>query len=103
MNPYFVRANTTTVEVWSGQRIQHGNEGRDNWQRALKAELRQNFSRIDRPLFPTPAVQISRNGYVQINPADDRCWLGEYTVRQDSTSRWPELTGELFSIRLPLH
>ena len=49
MNPYFVRANTTTVEVWSGQRIQHGNEGRDNWQRALKAELRQNFSRLDIP------------------------------------------------------
>jgi hypothetical protein len=49
VNPYFVRANTTTVEVWSGQRIQHGNEGRDNWQRALKAELRQNFSRLDIP------------------------------------------------------
>ena len=62
-------------------------------------EFRHALSCSAGPLFPTPAVQISRNGYVQIDPADDRCWLGEYTVRQDSTSRWPELTGELFSIR----
>jgi hypothetical protein len=49
VNPYFVRADNATVEVWSGQRIQHGNEGRDNWQRALKAELRRDFSRLDIP------------------------------------------------------
>jgi hypothetical protein len=62
-------------------------------------EFRHALSCAAGPLFPTPAVQMPSDGYVQINPADDRCWLGEYTVRQDSTSRWPELTGELFSIR----
>ena len=61
-------------------------------------EFRHALSCSAGPLFPTPAVQMPRSGYVQINPADDRCWLGEYTVRQDSTSGWPELTGELFSI-----
>ena len=58
-------------------------------------EFRHALSCCAGPVFPTPAVQIFKNGSVQINPADDRCWLGEYTVRQDSTSRWPELTGEL--------
>jgi hypothetical protein len=43
-------------------------------------------------------VQIAKNGSVQINPADHRCWLGEYTVLQDSNSRWPEFSGELFTI-----
>jgi hypothetical protein len=42
-------------------------------------EFRHALSCSAGPLFPTPAVQISRNGYVQINPADDRCWLGEYS------------------------
>lgn len=61
-------------------------------------EFRHALSCCAGPVFPTPAVQIFKNGSVQINPADDRCWLGEYTVRQDSTSRWPELTGELSTI-----
>ena len=58
-------------------------------------EFRHALSCCAGPVFPTPAVQIFKDGSVQINPADDRCWLGEYTVRQNSTSRWPELTGEL--------
>jgi len=62
-------------------------------------ELRDALSCCAGPVFPTPAVQISKNGSIQISPDDDRCWLGEYAVRQDSTSRWPELTGELFTIR----
>jgi hypothetical protein len=61
-------------------------------------ELRHALSCCAGPVFPTPAVQISKNGLIQISPDDDRCWLGEYAVRQDSTSRWPELTGELFTI-----
>jgi hypothetical protein len=61
-------------------------------------EFRHALSCCAGPVFPTPAVQIFKDGSVQINPADDRCWLGEYTVRQDTTSRWPELTGELFTI-----
>jgi hypothetical protein len=32
-------------------------------------------------------------------PADERCSLGELTIRQDSTSKWPELSGELFTVR----
>ena len=51
------------------------------------------------PLFPSPALRISANGTLQISPADDRCWLGEYTVAQDSDSRWPEVSGEMFTIR----
>lgn len=62
-------------------------------------ELRHALRHTAGPVFPTPAVQISKSGLVQINPADDRCWLGEYTVSKDSTSRRPELSGELFSIR----
>lgn len=65
-------------------------------------DLRHALSRLAGPVFPTPAVQISKNGSLRINPADDRCWLGEYTVRQDSTSQWPELSGQLFTIR-PAH
>lgn len=65
-------------------------------------ELRHALSFCAGPVFPTPAVQIFENGSVQINPDDDRCWLGEYTVRQDSTTRWPELSGELFTI-CPIH
>jgi hypothetical protein len=63
-------------------------------------ELRHALSSCAGPVFATPAVQISKSGSLQkISPADDRCWLGEYTVRQDSTSQWPEITGELFTIR----
>ena len=63
-------------------------------------ELRHALSCCAGPVFPTPAVQISKNGSLQkISPDDHRCWLGEYTVRQDSTSQWPEITGELFTIR----
>ena len=64
-------------------------------------EFRRALSCCAGPLFPTPAVQI-KDGSVRINPADDRCWLGEYTVRQDSASQWPESTGELFTI-CPAH
>ncbi len=62
-------------------------------------ELRRALSCCAGPLFPTPAVQVSSGGAVQISPADDRCWLGEYTVRRDSTSRWPEISGQLFTLR----
>lgn len=65
-------------------------------------ELRHALSCCAGPVFPTPSVRISKNGSVQINPDDDRCWLGEYTVRQDSTTRWPEVSGELFTI-CPIH
>ena len=63
-------------------------------------QLRQALGRVAGPVFPTPAVTISASGAVRINPDDERCWVGEYAVRQnDSTSQWPEVSGELFTIR----
>lgn len=62
-------------------------------------ELRNALGQLAGPVFSTPAVQISRNGSVQINPADENCWLGVYEVHRDSTSQWPEFSGELFTIR----
>jgi hypothetical protein len=50
------------------------------------------------PLFTTPAIH-TKNGSIQISPADERCTLGELTIRQDSATQWPELSGELFTIR----
>src|SRR5271156_3727635 len=51
------------------------------------------------PLFATPAIIHTTNGFIQISPADERCSLGELTIRQDSTRQWPELSGELFTVR----
>lgn len=51
------------------------------------------------PLFPWPAVRVSGSGTLQISPAAERCWLGQYTATRDSNSRWPEVSGELFTIR----
>lgn len=61
-------------------------------------ELRRALERPVGPLFASPAIQ-TKNGFVQISPADERCRIGELTIRQDSTGRWPELSGELFTIR----
>jgi hypothetical protein len=51
------------------------------------------------PLFATPAIIHTTNAFIQISPADERCSLGELTIRQDSTTQWPELSGELFTVR----
>jgi len=64
-----------------------------------EAEFRHAMSSLAGPLFETPAVSISAGGSAQISPADHRCLLGEYTVDCDSNSRWPEFSGELFTIR----
>jgi hypothetical protein len=50
------------------------------------------------PLFGTPAI-FTNAGSVQISPADERCRLGELQICNDSNSRWPELSGEIFTIR----
>jgi hypothetical protein len=50
------------------------------------------------PPFATPAIIHTTNGFSQISPADERCSLGELTIRQDSTTQWPELSGELFTV-----
>jgi hypothetical protein len=61
-------------------------------------ELRCALDHPAGPLFTTPAIHTTP-GFIQISPADERCSVGELTIRQDSTSRWPELSGELFTIR----
>ena len=61
-------------------------------------ELRRALDHPVGPLITTPAIHAAR-GRIQISPADERCRLGELTIRQDSTSPWPELSGELFTIR----
>jgi hypothetical protein len=50
------------------------------------------------PLIATPAIHVTP-GLLQISPADERCRLGELTSRQDSESPYPELSGELFTVR----
>lgn len=50
-------------------------------------------------LFDTPAITCSKSGFLQMSPADEQCRVGELLLCNDSTSRWPELSGELFTIR----
>jgi hypothetical protein len=61
-------------------------------------ELRRALDHPLGALFATPAIHTI-NGHVQISPADERCSVGELTIHQDSTTRWPELSGELFTVR----
>lgn len=61
-------------------------------------ELRRALDHPVGPLLTTSAIQTN-GGRVQISPADERCVVGELTIRQDSTVRWPELSGELFTVR----
>lgn len=61
-------------------------------------ELRRAFDHPVGPLITTPAFRAT-GGRIQINPADERCRLGELVIREDSTSPWPQLSGELFTIR----
>jgi hypothetical protein len=62
-------------------------------------ELRRALDHPVGPLITTPAIHTTGSG-IQISPADDRCRLGELAIRADSTSPWPELSGELFTVRL---
>jgi hypothetical protein len=48
--PYFIRPAGTTVEVWSGYRIQFGGFEKHNWQKELKAQLRQVFTSLAIPV-----------------------------------------------------
>jgi hypothetical protein len=50
MKPFFVRAAGTTVEVWSGYRIQFDGQERHDWQKVLKAELKEALSRLAMPV-----------------------------------------------------
>jgi hypothetical protein len=59
-------------------------------------ELRRALDNPVGPLFASPAIRTKN---VQFSPADERCIIGELTIGQNSTSRWPELSGELFTVR----
>lgn len=62
-------------------------------------ELGRALAPPPRPLFPTPAIRTFGTS-VQFSPADERCNVGEVEIRQDSSStRWSELSGELFTVR----
>jgi hypothetical protein len=50
MKPFIVCASGTTVEVWSGYRIQFDGQERHDWQKVLKAELREALSRLAMPV-----------------------------------------------------
>jgi hypothetical protein len=65
-----------------------------------ESELRHALSRLTGPLFPTPAARFYADGSLRcLDPDDNRCWLGQYTVCQDSTSKCLEVSGELFTIQ----
>ena len=85
----------------------------DRYSEALLSALATKFTRVSEhelgraldhpigPLFTTPAI-LTTPGFIQFSPADEHCKLGELTILQDSTSKCPELSGELFTI-CPLH
>ena len=61
-------------------------------------ELSAALKKSAGPLFGTPAIRANA-GFVQISPADERCLIGELQICNDSNGRWPELSGEIFTIR----
>jgi hypothetical protein len=50
VDPYIVRVADTTVEMWSGYRIQFGGFEKHAWQKALKTELKQAFTSMTVPV-----------------------------------------------------
>ncbi len=61
-------------------------------------ELRAALDSPIGPLFDSPAI-CTKDRFVQISPADELCRIGELMICDDSTGRWPELSGEIFTIR----
>lgn len=49
MNPYYVHTSPSVVEVWSGYRIQFDGMERNDWQKTLKAEMKDALVRIALP------------------------------------------------------
>ena len=76
-------------------RVRYEHTGASLWGRG---RLRRALDHPAGPLFETPAIR-TKQGFVQISPADERRRIGELTIRYDSSSRWPELSGEFFTIR----
>jgi hypothetical protein len=65
--------------------------------RATDKELRRTLDSSARPLFQTPAIRPFGKS-VQFSPADERCDVGEVEIRNDSSGRWSELSGEIFTL-----
>jgi hypothetical protein len=49
------------------------------------------------PFSGTPPFVI-KGPYVQISPCDERCEAGQVEVRPDALGRFPEISGELFTV-----
>lgn len=50
MRPFHIRVRGTTVELWSGYRVQFGGMERHDWQRDVKAELKKSFAQLEMPV-----------------------------------------------------
>ena len=50
------------------------------------------------PLFSSSPF-VLKGSYVQINPCDDRCYAGQVTIRPDAQGQFPQISGELFTLR----
>jgi hypothetical protein len=50
------------------------------------------------PLFATSPF-VAKGPYVRINPSDEHCYAGDVTIRPDAQGRFPEISGELFTLR----
>jgi len=50
------------------------------------------------PLFASSAFVV-KGTYVQISPCDDRCQVGEVIIRPDADGQYPQISGELFTLR----
>ncbi len=61
-------------------------------------ELHRAMNNPVGPVFPVSAIKTKR---IQFTPDDDRCIIGELTLlsRDSSSKKWPELSGEIFSVR----
>ncbi len=50
------------------------------------------------PLFTTSPFAV-KGSYIQISPCDDRCYAGEVTIRPDAQGQFPQISGELYTLR----
>jgi len=51
-----------------------------------------------RPLFSQHPFVV-RGNYIQISPHDELCYVGEVTIHADAQGQFPQISGELFTIR----
>lgn len=49
-------------------------------------------------LFATSPFVV-KGSYIQINPCDERCYAGQVTIQPDARGQFPQVSGELFTLR----